>query len=133
MFPGFGAVEGVPAGTLPRAEEHHCTFTSGLQEFIVYCGSTKGKDYDSTKFGTMITAFAEPFVTHLHEEIPMLLGLDVCGEAGSSALLAILEVGEKEAAKQDKFVVPQWSWDFVIEHSKEATTGRQCRLGPDIS
>lgn len=106
MFPGFKAVEGVPDEALADEAEQHHSFVPGLEAFRTYCVGTKGQDYDPTSFRDLIDGFAKPFVTHLHEEIPALMELAVCGKKGSAALLAILDRCEEVAAKQDKFVVP---------------------------
>lgn len=106
IFPGLESVKGAPKGKLPHEPQQRQAFQYSIQTFITYCGSTKGEEYDSTKFCAMITTFAELFVSHLHNEIPILLDLDVCDGEGSKALLAVLDKGEEAAAKQDKFIVP---------------------------
>lgn len=106
IFPGLEFVKGAPKGKLPHEPKQRQAFKSNIQIFITHCGSTKGEDYDSTKFRALINTFAEPFVSHLHSEILVLLDLDVCDEAGSKALLAVIDKGEEAAAMQDKFIVP---------------------------
>lgn len=106
MFAGFEAAAGVAHGTLPTKVDRQSSFIPAIRAFVASAESSNDADYDGRRFRELLQTFADSFVTHLHEEIPLLLGLDVCGESGSGQLRAVLDRGEEHAAMQDKFVVP---------------------------
>jgi hypothetical protein len=54
--------------------EQHKAFTPGFNAFDQYV-RTCGGDYDGARLKTLIDAFAEPLVQHLHDEIGTLRAL----------------------------------------------------------
>lgn len=131
IFPSLESVKGVPKGKLPHELIQRQAFKSSIQPFITYRGSIKGEEYDSTKFCALINAFAEPFVSHLHKEIPVLLDLNVCDEEGSKALLAVIDKGEEASATQDKFIVPPMVMALCDNTFKGAENWPGLPLGTD--
>ncbi|ORY04771.1 hypothetical protein BCR34DRAFT_572470 [Clohesyomyces aquaticus] len=106
MFPGFESVPGVPEGFLQGNVEQHHAFSAGLEEFNEWVRTTGRDAYDGIELRRLIDKFADPLYEHLNAEIPTLWALDCVSATHSAQLLQVYKDCEKEAAKQDPFVVP---------------------------
>lgn len=128
----FPSLKGAPKGKLPHETIQRQAFKSSIQPFITYRGSTKGEEYDPTKLCALINAFAEPFVSHLHKEIPVLLDLNLCDEEGSKALLAVIDNlgrARRQQLRKTSSLFHLWSWQYVTILSREQRIGQVFLLG----
>jgi hypothetical protein len=75
FFPNIESITGVK-GLMSQNVEQHAAFTPGFQAFHDYAQETAPADYDGQKLRTLVEAFAEPLVKHLHDEIETLRGLE---------------------------------------------------------
>jgi hypothetical protein len=75
FFPSIEKLSGIP-GLMARNVEQHKAFTPGFEEFQTYARTCQPKDYDGQKLKSLVDAFAQPLVQHLHDEIETLRALD---------------------------------------------------------
>lgn len=79
---------------------------------VNYSDSTKGEDYDLTKFRALNYTFLEPHVSDLHKVVPLPPQIGGRNEEGRNVLTAFVLTafsdkapGEEAAVKQDNFIV----------------------------
>jgi hypothetical protein len=76
FFPVIAQITSVE-GIMERNIEQHRSFTPGFNAFHEYARICTPGSYDGGKLKSLVEAFAEPLIQHLHDEIDTLRGLDV--------------------------------------------------------
>lgn len=75
FFPDIERITRVK-GIMENNVEQHRAFTPGFDKFYEYCKTCPPRTYDGEKLRSIVEAFAEPLIKHLHDEIETLRALD---------------------------------------------------------